>query len=394
MPNLHPATQCVHAGTEANDPGQGVNTPIYTSSAFGYLDTEENRYPRYFNTPNQDTVVAKLCALEQGEAGLLFGSGMAAISTTLLALLQSGDHMVLQNDLYGGTYHFVTAELGRLGIDYTMVDTPDAASIEAALQPNTRVVYVETPSNPLLKMTDLRAVAQLAQAHGLVSVIDNTFASPINQNPIALGIDVVIHSGTKYLGGHSDLSFGAVITSSALRQQIHHRAINLGGNINAATCALIERSLKTLHLRVQQQNRSAQQLAEFLQQHPAVKQVNYPGLPTHEGHSIARQQMQGFGGMLSFELGATESGTPGLTEAVALMRRLRMITPALSLGGVETLICSPAQTSHSKLTAEERRKAGVSDALLRVSVGIEYIDDLIDDVAQALVAVEREVESM
>ena len=390
MPNHRPATRCVHAGTEANDPGQGVNTPIYTSSAFGYLDTEENRYPRYFNTPNQHTVVEKLCALEQGEAGLLFGSGMAAISTTMLALLRSGDHVVLQNDLYGGTYHFITAELGRLGITYTLVDTPDAVSLEAALQPTTRVIYVETPSNPLLKITDLRAVAHLAQAHGLVSVIDNTFASPINQNPITLGIDVVIHSGTKYLGGHSDLSFGAVITSSALRQQIHQRAINLGGNINATTAALIERSLKTLHLRVQQQNRNAQQLAEFLQQHPAVRRVNYPGLPAHAGYSIAQQQMSGFGGMLSFELGPTGSEEVGLAETVALMRRLRMITPALSLGGVETLICSPTQTSHSKLTAEERQKAGVSDALLRVSVGIEDARDLLEDMEQALAAVGHE----
>ena len=386
MSSSHPATQCVHAGAEANNPAQGVNTPVYTSSAFGYLDTEENVYPRYYNTPNQRTVVEKLCALEQGEAGLLFGSGMAAISTTMLALLQAGDHVVLQRNLYGGTYHFVAAELGRLGITYTLVDTPDAASLEAARQPNTRVIYVETPSNPLLEITDLSVVAKVAQTHGLVSIIDNTFASPINQNPILMGIDVVIHSGTKYLGGHSDLCFGAVITSAALRQQIYERAINLGGSLNAATCALIERSLKTLHLRVQQQNQNAQVLAEFLQQHPAVRRVNYPGLPTHAGHDIAQQQMRGFGGMLSFEPRVAD-----LSEAVALMRHLRMITPALSLGGVETLICSPAQTSHSKLSAEERQAAGVSDALLRVSVGIEHADDLINDLEQALVATATKV---
>ena len=383
MPTPHPATRCVHAGADY-DPSQGVNTPIYTSSAFGYLDTQGNRYPRYYNTPNQETVVAKLCALEQGEAGLLFGSGMAAISTTMLALLQSGDHVVLQNDLYGGTYHFVTAELSRLGIAYTLVDTPDAASVEAALRPNTRVIYVETPSNPLLKITDLRAVARVAQTHGLTTVIDNTFASPINQNPIPLGIDVVIHSGTKYLGGHSDLCFGAVVTSEELRQRIYQRAINLGGSINATTAALIERSLKTLHLRVRQQNQNAQALAEFLQQHPAVGRVLYPGLPTHESHTVAQQQMSGFGGMLSFELAGV-----GLTDVVALMRRLRMITPALSLGGVETLICSPAQTSHIKLTPQERRKAGVSDALLRVSVGIEHAADLTEDLEQALAGVAR-----
>lgn len=387
MPSHHPATRCVHAGAENHDPHHGVNTPVYTSSAFGYLDTEENQYPRYYNTPNQRTVVDKLCALEQGESGLLFGSGMAAISTTMLALLQAGDHLLLQRDLYGGTYHFVTAELERLGIAYTLVDASDAANFAAAVRPTTRVVYVETPSNPLLKITDLHAVAQIARSRGLVSVIDNTFASPVNQNPLALGIDVVIHSGTKYLGGHSDLCFGAVVTSATLRERIHRRAINLGGSINGTTAALIERSLKTLHLRVQQQNRNAQQVAEFLDQHSAVRTVHYPGLPHHPGHGVAREQMSGFGGMLSFV-----PEVPGLAEAVALMRRLRVITPALSLGGVETLICSPAQTSHSKLTPEERQQAGVEDALLRVSVGIEHADDLVDDLEQALAAVRQPVE--
>ena len=382
MPSHHPATRCVHAGAESHDPRHGVNTPVYTSSAFGYLDTDENQYPRYYNTPNQRTVVDKLCALEQGEAGILFGSGMAAISTTLLALLQTGDHLLLQSDLYGGTYHFVTAELQRLGIAYTLADASDADKFAASVQPNTRVIYVETPSNPLLKITDLGAVAQLAQGRGLVSVIDNTFASPVNQNPLTLGIDVVIHSGTKYLGGHSDLCFGAVVTSATLRERIHRRAINLGGSINATTAALIERSMKTLHLRVQQQNHNAQRVAEFLDRHPAVRSVHYPGLPNHPGHAVAREQMSGFGGMLSFV-----PEVAGLSEAVALMRRLRLITPAISLGGVETLICSPAQTSHSKLSAEERQRAGVSDALLRISVGIEDANDLIGDLEQTLVGV-------
>ena len=388
MPNHHPATRCVHAGAESHDPRHGVNTPVYTSSAFGYLDTDENQYPRYYNTPNQRTVVDKLCALEQGEAGLLFGSGMAAISTTLLALLQTGDHLLLQSDLYGGTYHFVTAELQRLGIAYTLADASDADGFAAAVQPNTRVVYVETPSNPLLKITDLRAVAQIARNRELISVIDNTFASPINQNPLTLGIDVVLHSGTKYLGGHSDLCFGAVVTSATLRERIHRRAINLGGSINATTAALIERSMKTLHLRVQQQNRNAQRMAEFLNKHPAVRRVHYPGLPNHPGHAVAREQMSGFGGMLSFV-----PEVAGLSEAVALMRRLRLITPAISLGGVETLICSPAQTSHSKLTPAERQQAGVEDVLLRVSMGIEHTGDLIDDLEQALVEVKQSVKA-
>ena len=379
------ATLCVHTNTPDKDVTKGVNTPLYASSAFGYLDAEENLYPRYFNTPNQQVVVNKLCALERGEAGLLFGSGMAAISTTLLALLQPGDHVVLQEALYGGTHHLVTSELARLNIRYTLVENAD--QFEDALRPNTKVIYIETPSNPLLKITDIRAVAQLAQAHGLVSVIDNTFASPINQNPLTLGIDVVMHSGTKYLGGHSDLCFGAVVTSTCLREKIWKSAINLGGSINAATCALIERSMKTLDLRVRQQNHNAQALAKFLQEHPRVRRVHYPGLPEHEGHAVAAEQMMGFGGMLSFELGSINTGTPGLKETEQFMRNLRLITPALSLGGVETLICSPARTSHIKLSPEERAHAGVSDALLRVSVGIEHVEDLIEDLGAALAAV-------
>ncbi len=377
--NKDKATLCVHAGAESKNPAYGVNTPVYTSSAFGYLDTPETPYPRYFNTPNQQVIVNKLCALEKGEAGLLFGSGMAAISTVMLSLLKAGDHVVLQNDLYGGTYHFIEYELEKFGIQYTFVSQADTANFEAALRPNTKLVYIETPSNPLLKVTDIKAVAQWAISKNIVSVIDNTFASPINQNPISLGIDVVIHSGTKYLGGHSDLSFGVVITTAALKENIYRSAINLGGNVNAATCGLIERSLKTLALRVQKQNENAQAVASFLQQHAQVRAVYYPGLESHAGHALASQQMSGFGGMLSFE-----PMLSGLEETEAFMRKLRLITPAVSLGGVETLICSPARTSHSKMTAEARRTAGVKDELLRVSIGIESAEDLIEDLAQAL----------
>jgi cystathionine beta-lyase len=376
------STVCVHSGNDAHNPAHGLNTPIYTSSAFGYLDMAENIYPRYYNTPNQEVVVGKLCALEQGEAGLLFGSGMAAISTTMLALLQSGDHVVLQRDLYGGTHHLVTTELGRVGISYTLVDEPTAANLEAALQSSTKLVYIETPSNPLLKITDIAEVSEWAQQNQLISVIDNTFASPINQNPITLGVDVVIHSGTKYLGGHSDLCFGAVITSRKLRDRIHATAVNLGGSVNAATCALIERSLKTLSLRVKQQNANAQAIAEFLRQHSGIQQVYYPGLPDHDGHKTARQQMQGFGGMLSFV--PLVDGSEGAEQ---LMRQLSVITPAISLGGVETLICAPAKTSHIKLSADERQQIGVSDELLRISVGIEDTEDLLEDLEQALATI-------
>ncbi len=378
------STACVHAGNSNHNPAHGLNTPIYTSSAFGYLDTAENIYPRYYNTPNQEVVVQKLCALEQGEAGLLFGSGMAAISTTMLALLQAGDHVILQRDLYGGTHHFVTTELKRVGVDYTLVEETTVDQLEAALQSTTKLVYIETPSNPLLKITDVAAVGSWAQQHRLISVIDNTFASPINQNPIPLGIDVAIHSGTKYLGGHSDLCFGAVITSQSIRDRIYGTAINLGGSVNAATCALIERSLKTLSLRVIQQNKNAQAVAEFLQQHAGVQQVHYPGLANHPGHDIAQRQMQGFGGMLSFE-----PKVGGGEGAEQFMRQLKIITPAISLGGIESLICAPAKTSHIKLSAEERQQVGVSDELLRISVGIEDTEDLLEDLQQALVMIEE-----
>nr|WKN38752.1 PLP-dependent aspartate aminotransferase family protein [Tunicatimonas sp. TK19036] len=373
------STVCVHGGSETHNPAQGLNTPIYTSSAFGYLDTQENIYPRYYNTPNQEVVVQKLCALEQGEAGLLFASGMAAISTPMLALLKSGDHVVLQRNLYGGTHHFVTTELERWGVTYTLVSEPETSQLEAAIKPNTKLIYIETPSNPLLKITDIQAVAQLARQQRIISMIDNTFASPINQNPLALGIDIVMHSGTKYLGGHSDLCFGAIVTSQELRGQIYPTAINLGGSVNAATCALIERSLKTLSLRVKQQNTNAQAIAEFLQDHPGVNNVYYPGLPDHPGHAIAKQQMQGFGGMLSFEP-AVEGGA----GAEQLMRQLNIITPAISLGGIESLICAPARTSHIKLSTEERQSVGVRDELLRISVGIEDTEDLLKDLEQAL----------
>ena len=372
-------TQCVHAGTQRNDITNGVVTPLYPSSAYGYLDTEENTYPRYYNTYNQQVVVDKLCALEKGEAGLLFSSGMAAISTVMLSLLKSGDHVIFQSDLYGGTHHFILSELEKFGISFTFVNGENLQNFEKAIQKNTKIVYIETPSNPLLNITNVAAVAQLAKARSLTSVIDNTFASPVNQNPLSLGIDVVVHSGTKYLSGHSDICFGAVITSAALKEKIQESAVNFGGSINASTAALIERSLKTLALRVKQQNENAMAIAKALAQHPKVKKVNYPGLETHPGYKLAKQQMLGFGGMLSFE-----PDVQGLEGTEALMRHLKLIFPAMSLGGIETLICSPARTSHIKLTAEERKKAGVSDELLRVSVGIEDADELVEDITQAL----------
>jgi cystathionine beta-lyase len=370
-------TQCVHSGSRVDPAIGGLNTPIHSSSAFKYLDMPENTYPRYYNTPNQKAVVEKLCALEGAEDGILFSSGMAAISSVMLALLSSGDHAVIQRDIYGGTHHFVTADFKRFGIEFTLTGNT-AKEIEAAVRANTRLIYIETPSNPLLMITDIQAAADIGRGRGIETAIDNTFASPINQNPIALGIDVVIHSGTKYIGGHSDLCCGAALGRREHIARIKTTAVNFGGSLNALTCYLLERSLKTLSVRVERQNANAMAVAEFLVRHPAVRRVNYPGLETHPAYAVARRQMWGFGGMLSFEVDERK------VTADQFLRRLKLVTPALSLGGVETIICAPAATSHAKLTAAERAELGISDGLLRLSVGIEDAEDLMADIAQAL----------
>ena len=370
-------TQCVHSGTY-NDPGtKGVNTPIFTSSSFEYLELSENVYPRYNNTPNQKAVIDKLCALENAADGLIFSSGMAAISTAVFSLLSKGDHIVLQKDIYGGTHHFATAEFDRFGIAYDFVSN-QLEAIQEAVQDNTRVIYIETPSNPLLWITDIQAVAEYARSKQILTIIDNTFATPINQSPMDLGIDIVIHSGTKYIGGHADICCGAAVASKELIAGMKSTAANLGGSLNATTCYLIERSLKTLGLRVERHNQNAMIIARYLQKHPLIKHVYYPGLESHPGHEIARKQMRDFGGMVSFELDDKK------VDQDQFLKKLKMIRPALSLGGVETIVCVPVATSHEKMTAAERADLGITDALLRLSVGIEDTDDIISDIEQAL----------
>jgi len=369
-------TKCVHSGTGNDTIARGLNTPIFPSSAHEYLDAEDTIYPRYFNTVNQRVVVEKICALEGAEDGLVFSSGMAAISSALLSFLKPGDHIVLQAEIYGGSYAFAEAFFERFGISHSFVPT-STESVEAAMKPETRVVFVETPTNPLLSIIDLKGIARIAGRYNCITVIDNTFATPVLQNPIKLGIDVVIHSGTKYLGGHSDLICGAVVTNSELTAQIRKTATNFGGNLNAMTCYLLERSLKTLSVRVRQQSDNALRIAEYLNDHTLINRVNYPGLSIHPGHAVAREQMDGFGAMLSFEL------DDSALSADKFMRRLNLITPAVSLGGVETTICDPVRTSHAKMSAEARGKQGITDSLLRLSVGIENADDLIEDLEQA-----------
>ncbi|MCC7377312.1 MAG: PLP-dependent transferase [Verrucomicrobiales bacterium] len=371
-----PETVCVHAGTHQDPVSGGVCTPIYSSSAYVHPHPQgENVYQRYFNTPNQRAVAAKLAALENGEAALVFGSGMAAISTVLLSFLGPNDHAVFQADLYGGTHHLVSSDLTRFGIGVSYARTLD--EFRSAITARTRLIYVESPSNPLLRCVDLAGIGELGRKRKLVTVVDNTFATPVNQMPLKLGFEVVVHSGTKYLNGHSDMNCGAAIGSAAAIRRIRETAMNLGGSLDALACSQLERGLKTLALRVRQHNANAAGLAAFLSEHPAVLQVNYPGLPGHPDHAVASRQMRGFGGMLSFELRDAR-------RVKQVLRRFQVVTPALSLGGIESLICVPAQTSHVKLSAAERASLGIRDGLMRVSVGIEAVDDLIEDFSFAL----------
>ena len=370
------ATHCVHTGTLLDTQHGGVGSPLYSSTSYPFQGVDENRYPRYFNTPNQVGLAQKIAALEGAEKGLIFSSGMAAISTALLGHLKKGDHVVFQNDLYGGTRNFIKELFPNYGIEFSFAEGHSVEAFEAEIQPNTRGLYVETPSNPLLHIIDLRSLSDLAHDKGLWTMIDNTFASPINQNPIALGIDIVVHSATKYLGGHSDISAGAVLTSERLIQPIYALAKNLGGNLSDQTVWLLERSIKTLKLRVDAQTKNATELAQFLEQQSSISRVYYPGLESHAQHQLAQQQMHGFGAMMSFDLKSL--------DAINFCNRLELIKPSMSLAGVESTVISPPLASHALLTPEERQQQGISDRLIRFSVGIEAVEDLKADLINAL----------
>jgi len=370
-------TMCVHSGTYVDPNTRGINTPIFTSSAYSYIDSGKQPYPRYFNTPNQEVIVLKMCDLEGAEDGVLFSSGMAAISTTFFSTIKPGDHVILQDEIYGGTHSFATNQFKKLGIDYSFVIT-DANEIKKAIKKNTKLIFIESPTNPLLSIIDIKKVAKIGKDNNITTMIDNTFASPINQNPIQLGIDIVMHSGTKYLGGHSDICCGIVLTNKSITEKIKPTSYHFGGSLNATTCALLERSLKTLNIRVERQSNNALKVSEFLTNHKLIKKVYYPGLITHAGHNIAKEQMHGFGAMVSFEL------ADNAKETGKFLKSLKLIEPALSLGGVESTICSPALTSHKKMTEEERKRIGITSKLLRLSVGIEHVYDLIYDIDKAL----------
>ncbi len=370
-------TICTHVGEVPDEQFKGAVSPMYMSTSYAFEDVDVKRYPRYFNTPNQEGLSKKIAALEHAEAALIFGSGMAAISHALMAFLQAGDHVVFQQTLYGGTYNFATTQLEKYGISYSFAEGWGAEDIEREIKPNTKVIYIETPSNPLLTITNMAAVAGLAKAHGIVTMIDNTFASPVNQNPVDFGIDVVIHSATKYMGGHSDICAGAVAASQAYIDAIWESSICFGGSLSDQTVWLLERSLKTMGLRVTAQNNNAQKMAEFLEGHEDIDAVYYPGLQSHKDHILAKSQMHGFGGMLSFEL------KPSL-DASQFMKSLQLIKPSMSLAGVESTMLSPVLTSHALMSKEDREKQGIRDGLIRFSVGIEEVKDLKGDIEQAL----------
>ena len=356
----------------------GVNTPIFTSTSNKYIGCDEQVYPGYFNTINQKTVAIIISKLENAEEGIVFSSGMAAISTTLLTLLKPNDHIVFSGEIYGGTHKFIIDVLSKFNVEYDIVYGSNLNDYSSKIKKNTKAIYTETPSNPLLSIIDLEGIAKIAKENKLTSIVDNTFATPINQNPIGLGMDIVIHSGTKYLGGHSDLSFGAVLGSKPVINSIKDYAQNLSGTLNALDCYLIERSLKTLAIRVQRQNSNALLIAEYLNNNEYIKKVYYPGLTEHENHDIAKKQMNGgFGGMLSFELVRQD-------VIDLFLKNLSLVKPSQSLGGVESIISQPSKSSHAMMSEKGRLKLGITNNLLRLSVGIENYNDIISDIEKAL----------
>ncbi len=374
-------TKLIHSG-EPDPRIQGaISMPIFQTAMFEYAGEKGYhaiRYIRLNNTPNHLALHQKLAALENAEAALVTASGMAAISTTLLAVLSSGDHLLAQDCLYGGTHDFVTEDFASFGIGYDFIDGEDPASWKKKLRPNTRAVYVETITNPLLKVADLKAVVEFAREHGLISIIDNTFASPVNFRPAEWGFDLSLHSCTKYLNGHSDIVAGAVIGRSALIEKITHKLNHLGGSLDPHAAYLLHRGMKTLAVRMKFQSESAMRIAQFLEGHPAIEKVNYPGLPNHPAYQRAREFLNGFSAMLSFEVRG------GVEAAERFMQKTELPIVAPSLGGVETLLTRPATTSHSGMSPQDRLKAGITDSLVRMSVGLEAAEDLIEDLERAL----------
>ena len=376
--NIHKGlnTICTHVGQVKDEQFGGSVSPIYPGTSYEYIDKDIDRYPRYSSTPNQEFLAKKVAALEETEDAIILGSGMAAISTSLMAFLNSGDHIVLQNDIYGGTRNLVEAQFQRYGIQYSFTNGLDAKSFEKEIKANTKAIYIETPSNPLLKLVDIKQIADLSRSNGLISFIDNTFATPLIQKPHKLGIDIILHSATKYFGGHSDICAGAVASTAEHREIIWNLSKNLGGSLSDYTAWLLERSMKTLSVRFFAQQKNAGELSKYLSECKFIDKIYYPGLETHPNHDIARKQMTGYGAVISFELNKSIDQKSFLTS-------LNMINPSMSFAGVESTMLSPAETSHYLLTPEERIVQGITDNLIRFSVGIEDVPDIQNDIEQA-----------
>jgi cysteine-S-conjugate beta-lyase len=369
---------CVHPLKDSAYPSNAATASIHPAVSYNYLNGEELQYPGFFSTYNQKRLGQIMANLERGKSGIVFCSGMAAITTALLTFLRSGDHIIFSRELYGGTLKFATDDLPKRNISCSFA-APELESFSALINKCTRIIYVESPSNPLLNIIALEDLVALAKKHDIITIIDNTFASPINQLPLEMGFDISVESGTKYLGGHNDLPFGTLACNNPeYFSQIVATAKLYGGSLTPNECYLAERSLKTLSIRVRQQNLNAGRIAAYLEKSRYVQRVYYPGLPSHPQHQLAAKQMKGFGGMVSFELDTDEAGIKKFQQ------NLKVITAALSLGGVESLISSPILTSHRYLSKAERQNLGINDNLLRLSAGIENADDLIEDIDQAI----------
>lgn len=376
------STLGIHAGEGPRSPGRPVVPPIVQSSTFLWGEPADGEllYSRYGNNPNQELLGEKIAALEGMEAGAALASGMAATAMTFLALAREGDHVVASSYLYGATHAFLKDELPRRGVETTFVDPEEAGAWEVALRPETRVIFIETPTNPTLRILDPRPLAALAGPRGIRLVMDATFASPVNLRAGALGADVVLHSATKYLGGHSDLIAGAVAGRSDIVREVVRMARLYGPSLDPHAAWLLDRGLRTLDVRVRRHNDNAMALARWFEGRPGVARVLHPGLESHPDHALATELLHGFGGMLSVVLEGGAAAADRFTRAL----RLAMVAP--SLGGVETLVSQPRHTSHASLTEEERRRQGIAEGFVRISVGVEDVADLKADFAQALVA--------
>jgi cystathionine gamma-lyase/cystathionine beta-lyase/cystathionine gamma-lyase/homocysteine desulfhydrase len=376
------STKAVHAGVEP-DPSYGsIMTPVHLTSTYVQQELGKNKgyeYSRVSN-PTRTALEKNIAALENGKEGLAFGSGMAAISA-VFHLLRAGDHVVVSRNVYGGTYRLGKLVLNQYQLDFEFVDTTDLDQLKQAIRPSTKMVFIETPTNPTMEITDLAAVAKLCKARKLISVVDNTFATPYLQNPLDFGIDIVMHSATKYLNGHSDMLGGLLVLNDAtLIERLRFIQKSVGGIMSPFDAWLCLRGIKTLAVRMARHELNAMEVASFLAKHRKVRKVNYPGLVSHPQHRLAKKQMRGFGGMISFDLGSLEN-------AKKFLKRVRLCALAESLGGVETLISHPATMTHASVPPEERKAIGVTDGLVRISVGIEDVEDIIADLKEALAAI-------